>query len=124
MLGRPMAACISSKLSTTTIFPPAAWIAWSYSPRCDFWMTTSLGIPVVSGNRFMMLLSVPAIHAATTCVMAAHAPLLTMANSAPISCASRAPTASCSSSKSTKLSAAAIIAALTSGSMSDPPRTV
>ena len=66
----------------------------------------------------------PATHAAVACDIAAAQPELTMPHSAPVSSASRLPTAAMTSSSCACCWLAALLAARTSGSSIDPPMTV
>ena len=66
----------------------------------------------------------PATHAAVACDIAAAQPALTMPHSAPVSSASRLPTAAISSSSWACCWLAALFAARTSGSSIEPPMIV
>ena len=66
----------------------------------------------------------PATQAAVACDIAAAQPALTMPHSAPVSSASRLPTASITSSRCACCWFAALFAARTSGSSIDPPMIV
>ncbi|OCK60058.1 hypothetical protein LMTR3_20975 [Bradyrhizobium sp. LMTR 3] len=70
--------------------------------------------PDVSGNRNISSGLFPAMHAAVANVSVDAVPAVMTPHSAPVSSASLLPAASASSSKSTKASAAAFIAAMTS----------
>ena len=66
----------------------------------------------------------PVTHAAVTCFSPAAHPAETMPHSAPVSSASRWPTASANSSICTKYLEAASMAARTSGRSTEPPMIV
>ena len=112
-------------MSTVIIFTPMLRTAGSYTFREYRGLTTSvLSKPVRSGMRISLSGLPPVTHAAVTCFSPAAHPADTMPHSAPVSSASRCPTASASSSICTKYFEAASIAARTSGRSTDPPMMV
>jgi simple sugar transport system permease protein len=81
------------------IFTPSIRMAWSYTLREGFGMTTWFFSPVRSGSRCIRSGFAPARHAAVACVSAAAHPAVTIPHSAFVISARRRPTPSISSSR-------------------------
>jgi len=92
--------------------------------RWPRWISTSLAMPVASGNCAILPRSVPVMQAAMPRVMPAAVQAVTQPHSAPVASAITAPARFCSSSRSKKSGRAAVACAAIAGRTAAPARWV
>src|ERR1700722_20329024 len=119
-----IAFSISSGPSTSMILAPVVVTAWSKRYRCVFCMITSGRGPGRLGSCLIFSGSIPVMEAAVLSRMAQEAPEVTMADSLCSILAILASALSCNLYISAKSCEVELIAANTSGSMSDPDKKV